>query len=105
MKRINPFAFYQFGQTIQPLLALPVGALVGEWSARLIFAAQWIESTCNSPMLPLRVCKNVGNNAVSLIRKVSEQPADSKIMAQDASMVIGSLLDFQAVLREELNVS
>src|SRR5881394_2225527 len=105
MKRINPFAFYQFGQVIQPLLSLPAGRPVAEWSAQLLSAASWIENTCNNPMLPLRVCKNAGSNAVAWIRQLASKPATSLIEPNDVSTVIGTLLDFQAVLREELNIS
>src|SRR5439155_16976144 len=105
LKRINPFAFYQFGQVIQPLLTLPAGRPVVEWSAQLLTAASWIENTCNNPMLPLRVCRNAGSNAVTWLRQVASKPANSSIDANDVTMVVGTLLDFQAVLREELNIS
>jgi len=72
---------------------------------QLLSAAQWIEGTCNNPMLPLRVCRNQRNNAVTWIRQLAGKPADSPIQANNVTMVVGSLLDFQAVLREELNIS
>ena len=56
-------------------------------------------------MLPLRVCKNAGSNAVAWIRQLASKPATSLIEPNDVSTVIGTLLDFQAVLREELNIS
>src|SRR5205807_1334753 len=97
--------FYQFGQTIQPLLNIPTGGLVGAWSASLLSAAAWIESTCNSPLLPLRACRGAGNNAITVIRQLASKPADSQITASDSAAVVASLFDFQAVFREELNIS
>jgi hypothetical protein len=105
MKRVNAFAFYTFGQTIQPLLQITAGQPVSEWSARLLQAAQWIESTCDNPMLPLRVCQNAGKNAVEWIRLITAKPGDYIITSADANALVVSLFDFQAVFREELSVA
>jgi hypothetical protein len=39
------------------------------------------------------------------MKRVASKPADSVIEPDDVTMVVGTILDFQAVLREELSIS
>ncbi len=105
MKRINPFAFYTFGQTLLPLSSVPEGQLVSEWRTRLVTAKSWLETTCNNPVLPLRICKNSSAIAVQAIDVLLEKPNDYQLSPHDVNWLAGAILEFQSVFREELNIS
>jgi hypothetical protein len=105
MNKVNPFAFYQFGQVMQPLLQIPPGAPVKDWLGVLAGAQGWVESTSTEPILGLRVCVGHSQRVVNAIKAITQLGPDGEVTPQQSSELIGAILDFQAVFHAEMSDS
>jgi hypothetical protein len=105
MQRLNPHGFYQFGASMQSLFGLQANQKVDIWNWTLLTAANWIEWTCNSPLLRLRVCTNSGAQLAKQLKDLSAKGPEHVLTQTEISALLVNVMDFQAVLKEELSVS
>ncbi|MDR3406032.1 MAG: hypothetical protein P4L99_26335 [Chthoniobacter sp.] len=105
MNKVNPYAFYQFGQIIQPLMQIAPGASVRDWTNSLSTAQEWVRMTSTATILGLRVCVNHAQRLEAAIKAILDLGQDGMITPQHSSEIVGSIMDFQAVFQAEMNDS